>query len=362
MTDISSTKNLQSLIEDSEPKSHADLLKSGKSLTSPAFPHVRMRRLRRTGALRDLVRESALSVNDLVYPLFVEEDLHEPQTVSSLPGVRRETEKTLEAAVKDAAASGLKAIVLFGVSHNKDAVGSDTMSPDGLLARMISRAKNAAPEMAVIADVCFCEYTDHGHCGPLSPDGDVDNDAALENIAIQAVTAAESGADIIAPSGMMDGQVSVIRHALDVTGFAHIPILAYAAKFASVFYGPFRDAAGCSLGHMKGVRKDRKTYQLDPANARQAVKDALLDLQEGADMLMVKPGLPYLDILKTLRDQCDAPLAAYQVSGEFAMLKYAAEAGALNYEEALMESLMAFKRAGADLILTYGAVDAARVS
>jgi porphobilinogen synthase len=252
-------------------------------------------------------------------------------------------------------------MMLFGVSHNKDHTGSDSMDPNGLMARMIDRAKQAAPELVIIPDTCFCEYTDHGHCGPLDDNGDVDNDRTLENIAMQAVVAAEAGADMIAPSAMMDGQVSAIRHALDSTGFSHLPIMAYAAKFASCFYGPFRDAAGCSLGKTKNVRSDRKTYQMDPANGREALREALLDANEGADILMIKPGLPYIDILARLRDETKLPLAAYQVSGEYAMLKYAAQAGALDYDRAMMESLLAFKRAGADMILTYASLEAARI-
>lgn len=331
-----------------------------KALSSSAYPHVRMRRLRGMDALRDMVREHHVRVEDLVYPLFVEEDVHERLPIPSMPGVFRETEKSLEIAVKNAAAAGLKSIMLFGVSHHKDHTGSDSCDPNGLLARMIDRAKQTAPDMVVIADACFCEYTDHGHCGPLNDRGDVDNDRTVEHIAMQAVIAAEAGADMIAPSGMMDGQVAAIRHALDVTGFNHIPIMAYAAKFASVFYGPFRDAAGCALGKsMQKVRTDRKTYQMDPANAREALREAALDEAEGADMLMIKPGMPYLDVLANLRRETRLPLAVYQVSGEYAMMKFAAAAGALNYEQAMMESLLAFKRAGADLILTYGAQDAA---
>ncbi|MEM8833862.1 MAG: porphobilinogen synthase, partial [Pseudomonadota bacterium] len=201
--------------------------------------------------------------------------------------------------------------------------------------------------------------TDHGHCGPINERNDVDNDKTVEHIAMQAVIAAEAGADMVAPSGMMDGQVAAIRHALDVTGFSHVPIMAYAAKFASVFYGPFRDAAGCSLGHHDHVPTDRKTYQLDPANSREAIRDALMDEQEGADILMVKPGMPYLDILAKLREKTELPLAAYQISGEYAMIRLAANVGALDYESAMMESLMAFKRAGADMILTYSALDVA---
>ncbi len=362
MSDSKTIKNLKSSITEVAPeqgKTHFDQMKL-KSLSSDRFPHVRMRRLRRTESLRDMVRENAVSANDLIVPLFVEENITERLPLDSMPGIFRETEKSLEVKVKEIAASGVKGIMLFGVSHNKDHTGSDSMDPNGLLARMISRAKNAAPELSVIADVCFCEYTDHGHCGPLCAAGDVDNDRTLENIAMQSVIAAEAGADIIAPSGMMDGQVSAIRHTLDVTGFSHVPIMAYAAKFASCFYGPFRDAAGCALGQTPNVRKDRKSYQMDPANGREAMRDALLDEREGADILMIKPGMAYLDVLTRLRQQSDLPLAVYQVSGEYAMLRFAAQAGALNYQDAMMESLLAFKRAGADMILTYAGADVAR--
>ncbi|MCB1555811.1 MAG: porphobilinogen synthase, partial [Alphaproteobacteria bacterium] len=249
---------------------------------------MRMRRLRQSGAIRDLVRESTLTVNDLVYPLFVEENLSERAPIAALPGLYRETERSLETAVREAANRGIKAVMLFGVSHHKDEQGSDSWAPDGLLSRMIRRAKDSAPEIAVIADVCFCEYTDHGHCGPLTPSGDVDNDATLENLAKQAVNAAESGADVIAPSGMMDGMVGAIRVGLDQAGFENTPILSYAAKFASAFYGPFRDAAGCSLGAYPHARKDRATYQMDPANAEEALREVALDVDEGADMIMVK--------------------------------------------------------------------------
>lgn len=354
-------KKLTSLLPENltEPKTHAELMKH-KRLTENAFPHVRMRRMRRTDTLRSMIQENHVQVSDLIYPFFVEEDIDQPIAIDSMPGVVRETEKTLEIKIKEAADAGIKAAMLFGVSHHKDHTGSDSMDPNGLLARMIHTAKKAAPDMCIIADVCFCEYTDHGHCGPISEQGDVDNDKTIENIAMQAVVAAEAGADMIAPSGMMDGQISAIRHALDVTGFTHVPIMAYAAKFASVFYGPFRDAAGCSLGHVENVPKDRKGYQLNPANKREAIKDALLDEMEGADLLMVKPGMPYLDVLSELREKSTLPLAAYQVSGEYAMIRHAANAGALDYQEAMMESLMAFKRAGADLILTYSALDIAK--
>lgn len=327
-----------------------------------AFPALRMRRLRRTDALRAMVRETHLRPEDFIHPLFVEEDLNARSPVSSMPGVFRETEQSLATALKESESAGVSAAMLFGVSHKKDAQGSDSLKPDGLMARMISRAKDACPDMAIIADLCFCEFTDHGHCGPLDDHGDVDNDATLENLAVQAVTAARAGADMVAPSGMMDGMVTAIRQGLDSEGFSHIPIMSYAAKFASAFYGPFRDAAGCSLGQAgAAVRRDRKSYQMDPANGREALREALEDEREGADILMVKPGMMYLDILARLRDTTRLPLAAYQVSGEYAMLKFAAQAGALDENAVMLESLIAFKRAGADLILTYSAPQIARI-
>ncbi len=317
---------------------------------------VRMRRLRRTENLRALVRETSLSVDDLIYPMFVEENLDERSPIKSMPGIFRETEKSIGKAVSDAYEAGIKSVMLFGVSHHKDATGSDSMAKGGLLDRILCEVKDACPDVTAIADLCFCEYTDHGHCGPLDKNHDVDNDATLENLQKQAVIAAQAGADMVAPSGMMDSMVAAIRSGLDESGYAHLPIMSYAAKFASSFYGPFRDAAGCSLG--KG---NRKTYQMDPANGREALREALIDEAEGADILMVKPGMPYLDVLARLREQTLLPLAAYQVSGEYAMMKFAAQAGAIGEDDILMESLLAFKRAGADLILTYGAVDAARI-
>jgi porphobilinogen synthase len=323
------------------------------------FPSARMRRMRRTPSMRDMVQETRLDKSNLIQPVFVEEQADARTPIASLPGVFRETEKTLPDAIKNTYDAGIRSVILFGVSHHKDHNGSDCMKESGLLARMIRAAKAAAPDMNVIADVCFCEYTDHGHCGPLTPCGDVDNDATLANLQIQAVNAAKAGADIIAPSGMMDGMVAAIRAGLDDAGFSHIPILSYAVKYASAFYGPFRDAAGCSLGGSQTARKDRKTYQMDPANSDEALREAMLDIAEGADMLMVKPGMPYLDIIRRLRDATHMPLFAYHVSGEFAMLKAAAQNGWLDYESCLMESLMAFRRAGCTGIITYGAIDAA---
>ncbi|MCB9979777.1 MAG: porphobilinogen synthase [Rhodospirillales bacterium] len=318
-------------------------------------PVIRKRRLRQNGMFRAMVRETTLSANDFILPLFVEEEVTERAPISSLPGVFRESETTLADAVTAAAAGGVKAMMLFGVSHHKDARGGDSLHDKGLFARMIDRAKQASPETLIVADLCFCEYTDHGHCGPLTAKGDVDNDATLENLMRQARVAAEAGADMVAPSGMMDGMVAAIREGLDESGYSHIPIMSYAAKFASCFYGPFRDAAGCGLG--KG---NRKTYQMDPANGREAIEEALQDEAEGADVLMVKPGMPYLDVLARMRMETNLPLAVYQVSGEYAMIKAAAAQGMLNEKDAMMESLLAFKRAGADIILSYYAADAIR--
>lgn len=322
-------------------------------MNSSVFPIVRMRRLRQTESLRSLVRETTLSMNDLIYPIFVEEEIDAAQPIGSMPGVERIPEKKLADEIKAIYADGVKSVMLFGVSHHKDAVGSEAMKDGGLLSRMIKRTKDAAPEMVVISDTCFCEYTDHGHCGVIR-DGHVHNDMTLDNLGKQALVAARAGADIIAPSAMMDGQITAIRHALDGDGFTDKPIMAYSTKFASAFYGPFREAAGC------GLKGDRKAYQMDPMNGREALRESELDEAEGADFLMVKPGLPYLDVLTKIRERTLLPLAVYQVSGEYAMIKFAAAAGALDEKRVVRETLGAFKRAGADLILSYFARDIAR--
>jgi porphobilinogen synthase len=317
------------------------------------YPTTRLRRLRQSETLRGLVRETQVTMNDLIYPVFVEEEIEAALPVDAMPGVDRIPEKSLEGHVEALARDGIKALMLFGVSHYKDPAGSDSWNPDGLLARMCRKAKRAAPELVVIADACFCEYTDHGHCGVVEA-GVVHNDITIDNLARQAVVAAEAGADIIAPSAMMDGQVAAIRAALDAAGLQDTPVMAYSSKMASAFYGPFRAASGCDL---KG---DRKAYQMDPMNAREAVRESLLDEAEGADFLMVKPALAYLDIIARLRERTLLPIAAYQVSGEYAMIKFAAAAGALEEERVVRESLGAIKRAGADLILSYFARDIAR--
>ena len=306
----------------------------------------RHRRLRRTAGLRALVRETRLHADDLVLPIFVEEEIDEAVPIDSMPGISRIPEKHLAREMEAIAREGVRSVLLFGISHRKDAAGLDTLHADGLMARMTRTAKDAAPELVVITDNCFCEYTDHGHCGVLEH-GHVHNDLTLENLARQCVVAADAGADVIAPSAMMDGQIAAVRTALDAAGHTEVPIMAYSSKFASAFYGPFRAAAGCDLDG------DRMEYQMDPMNGREALRESATDEAEGADMLMVKPGMPYLDVLARIRERTALPLAVYQVSGEYAMLKFAAKAGALDEQRVVRESLGAFKRAGADLILTY---------
>ena len=321
------------------------------------FPTTRLRRLRRTDALRSLVRETSVTASDLILPIFVEEEVDTPVPIAQMPGVFRIPEERLTREIEAIARDGVRAVMLFGISHHKDSVGSDTMRAGGLMARMTRIAKAAVPELVVMADNCFCEYTDHGHCGVLGHEGgevQVLNDATLENLARQAVVAADAGADLIAPSAMMDGQIGAIRRALDGAGHAGVPIMAYSTKFASAFYGPFRAASGCDL------QGDRKTYQMDPMNGREALRESQEDEAEGADLLMVKPGLAYLDILAGIRARTLLPMAVYQVSGEYAMIKFAAQAGALDEKRAVRETLGAFKRAGADLILSYFARDVAR--
>ena len=316
------------------------------------FPVSRLRRLRRSPALRNLFQETELDLGDLILPFFVDEGTRDFVEIPSMPGVFRIPEDKLAGEVERWARAGLKAIMPFGISHHKDEVGSDTWNEHGLVARMVRICKDVAPELVVIPDVCFCEYTTHGHCGVLHGDT-VDNDATLANIGRQAVVAAQAGADLVAPSAMMDGQVQAIRAALDAAGCIDTGILAYSTKFASALYGPFRDAAGC------GLKGDRKTYQMNPMNRREAIRESLADEAEGADALMVKPAGAYLDILRDVREASRLPLAAYQVSGEYAMIKLAARAGAIDEARVVRETLGSIKRAGADLILTYFALDLA---
>lgn len=317
------------------------------------FPDRRLRRLRRTAPLRDLMRETHLHLDDLIYPIFVDEGIDSPAPIPSMPGVMRLPESALAREIKDVRAAGIKSVILFGVSHHKDAVGSDSWSDRGLFYRMIAATKDVAPDLNVIADICFCEYTDHGHCGVIQ-DGHVHNDATLDNLGRQAIVAARAGADILAPSGMMDGVVHALRQALDQGGFSHLPIMSYSTKFSSSFYGPFRDASGITL------IGDRKTYQGDPANLRAALLESDQDVAEGADILMVKPGIAYLDIIAKIKERTLLPVGAYQVSGEYAMIKFAAASGAIDEQAVVMETLLAFKRAGADYVITYFAKDIKR--
>lgn len=320
-----------------------------------AFPVTRLRRLRRTPMLRDLVRETRLSAADLVLPLFVQEGIDAAQPVEAMPGVSRIPLAQIAAQAGEAAALGIPAVLLFGVPADKDEEGSGAWDEHGIVQEATRTIRAAHPDLLVITDLCLCEYTSHGHCGLPAADGSVDNDATLELLARAAVSQARAGADIIAPSDMMDGRVAAIRAALDEDGLTDIPIMAYSAKFASAFYGPFREAAGSTPSS-----GDRRGYQMDPGNGREAVREALLDAEEGADVLMVKPALPYLDVIRRVRDASDLPIAAYNVSGEYAMVKAAAQAGWLDERAAVLETLTAIRRAGADIVISYHAKDAAR--
>jgi len=312
----------------------------------------RFRRMRRNEALRSMVRETTLAPRQLILPLFVEEGIEAPVPISTMPGVVRYPESMLADAVCKARESGVGAVMLFGVSHHKDACGSDSWSHEGLMARMIRCARQAAPELVIISDNCFCEYTDHGHCGVI--DGEqVLNDPTLDNLVKQALAAAHAGVDMLAPSGMMDGTVAAMRGGLDDAGFSNLPIMSYSTKFASAFYGPFRDAVDSTF---KG---SRSSYQLDIGNGREALAESVRDEEEGADILMVKPGLAYLDVLSRIRAQCSRPLAVYQVSGEYAMIKAAVAAGVMEERALVMETMTAFRRAGADMIITYYAEEVA---
>ena len=316
---------------------------------------VRPRRLRRSGPIRDMVRETRLSVKDFIYPLFVKHGSGIKDPISSLPGQCHFSVDRIVAEVEDVWNLGIPSVLLFGLPESKDPLGSSSYRDDGVVQRAVSAIKERIPEMVVATDVCLCEYTDHGHCGVIR-DGRVDNDATLELLARQAVTHARAGADFVAPSDMMDGRVAAVRKALDDHGFSDTGIISYAVKYASAFYGPFREAADSAPQF-----GDRKSYQMDPANAVEAIKEAILDMEEGADMVMVKPALPYLDILRRVREECLLPLAAYNVSGEFAMIKAADEKGWVDGEKVMMESLVSIKRAGADLIITYFAKEAAKL-
>ena len=320
------------------------------------FPEVRPRRLRRTPALRRLVAETSLEPRRLVLPVFAREGASEPTPIGSMPGVVQHSRDSLRRAANEAAELGLGGIMLFGVPETKDATGSCGLDPEGVLNVAIRDVVGEVGDaLTVMSDLCLDEFTDHGHCGVLTPEGAVDNDATLAVYAEMAVAQAAAGVDVVGPSGMMDGQVAVIRQALDAAGHQDVAILAYSAKYASAYYGPFREAVDSSL---KG---DRRTYQQDPANADEGVREALLDVDEGADLVMVKPALGYLDVLRAVREAVDVPVAAYNVSGEYAMVEAAAANGWIDREATILESLTSIRRAGADIVLTYWASEAARL-
>jgi porphobilinogen synthase len=318
------------------------------------FPATRLRRLRKTGVLRELVRETTLTPADLVYPMFVQ--LGEGRTpVEAMPGIERLSISHAVEEAGEAHALGIPAVLLFGVPAEKDEQGSGAYDDEGVVQLAVRAIKEAHPDLLAITDVCLCAYTSHGHCGVVLEDGTVDNDITLELLAKTAISHARAGADAVAPSDMMDGRVGALRAQLDAEGHKDLPIVAYSAKFASAFYGPFREAAGSAPAF-----GDRRSYQMDPANADEAVREALLDVEEGADMVMVKPALPYLDVIRRVKDATRVPVAAYNVSGEYAMVKAAAAAGYLDEQSTVIEGLTAIRRAGADVVITYHAKDVAR--
>ena len=319
------------------------------------FPEYRGRRLRQNENLRRMVRETHLRVDDLIYPMFSAFGANIKKEISSMPGIYQQSIENIVIEAKEVHALGIPAVILFGIPECKDAVGQDAYSETGIIQETIRAIKQAVPEMTVISDVCMCEYTDHGHCGIIK-DGDVDNDETLRLLAAEALSHARAGADIVAPSDMMDGRVAAIREILDANDFSHIPIMSYAVKYSSAYYGPFRDAADSTPQF-----GDRRSYQMDPANRIEAFREAALDVQECADFLMVKPALAYLDILRDLKDRFELPLVAYNVSGEYSMVKAAAAKGWIDGDRVMMETLLGMKRAGADLIITYHAKEAAEI-
>ncbi len=320
-----------------------------------AFPQTRLRRLRATRALRGLVRETTLTPADFVYPMFVAHGIDRREPIESMPGIDHLSIAHAVDEAGEAAALGIPGVILFGLPAAKDEEGSGAWDDEGIVQLATRAIKEAHPDLIVITDLCLCEYTSHGHCGVVRPDGSVDNDATLELLARTAISQARAGADLIAPSDMMDGRVGTIRAALDEDGFTDTPILAYSAKFASAFYGPFREAADSAPAF-----GDRRAYQMDPANGDEAVREAKLDVAEGADIVMVKPALPYLDLIRRIKDETAMPLAAYNVSGEYAMVKAAAVAGYMDERATVLELLTGIRRAGADIVITYHAKDAAR--
>lgn len=319
------------------------------------FPSYRPRRLRRTATLRAMVRETSLDVNDLIYPMFVEFGTGVRREVSSMPGVFNISLDMLPAEIDELRALGIPAVILFGIPASKDEAGSGAFAEDGIVQQAIRIIKAHDPDFYVITDVCMCEYTSHGHCGALDDSGCVMNDVTLEMLASTALSHAEAGADMVAPSDMMDGRVGAIRAALDADGFTDVPIMAYSAKYSSAYYGPFRDAADSAP-----TFGDRQAYQMDPANSEEALRETALDIDEGCDIVMVKPALAYMDIIRRVKDEFGYPTCAYNVSGEYAMVKAAAANGWVDEKRIVLETLLGFKRAGADLIITYHAKDAAR--
>jgi len=326
------------------------------------FPTTRLRRLRKTAALRNMVRETVLTVNDLIMPIFVTHGTGIKEEISSMPGVYHFSLDRMDEEIDEIVQLGIPAIVLFGVPASKDAVGSSAFDADGIVQQATRRIKAAHPDLLIIADTCLCQYTDHGHCGMVHVHqvngcevGEIDNDESLEYLVRTAVSQAEAGADIIAPSNMMDGFVHAIRVGLDEAGYHDVPIMSYSVKYASAFYGPFRDAA-----HSAPQFGDRKTYQMDPANVREAIREAEEDVLEGADMLMVKPAMAYMDVIRVMKDRFDLPLVAYNVSGEYSMVKAASKLGWVDERAIVSELLLGLKRAGTDMIITYHAKDAAR--
>ncbi len=318
------------------------------------FPQFRARRIRGNEVFRNMVRETALSVNDLIYPMFSAFGTGIKKEVSSMPGIYQQSIEHIVEEAREVKQLGIPAVLLFGIPETKDAVGSDAYSDHGIIQETIRAIKKNVPGLAVITDVCMCEYTDHGHCGIIK-DGDVDNDSTLELLAKEALSHAMAGADMVAPSDMMDGRVAAIRQTLDENGFDKLPIMSYAVKYASGYYGPFREAAESTPQF-----GDRRSYQMDPANRLEALREAASDIDEGADIIMVKPGLPYLDILRDLRNEYNLPLAVYNVSGEYSMIKGAAANGWIDEKRVVLETMVGFKRAGADIIITYHAKDVAR--
>ncbi len=316
---------------------------------------IRPRRLRGNIALRNMVRETSLSVNDLIYPLFIEEKSGIKKEIESMPGIFRYSLDKISEELDEVVALGIQSVILFAIPLKKDEIGSEAMNENGIIPQAIRFIKKNYPQLYVVSDICFCEYTNHGHCGIIH-NNDVDNDATLLNLNKQVLAHARAGVDMVAPSGMMDGTVASLRDELDENGFTNIPIMGYSVKYASAFYGPFRDAADStpSFG-------DRRTYQMDPANRNEAIREAALDVEEGADIIMVKPALSYLDIIRDLKNNFDVPIAAYNVSGEYAMIKAAGKNGWIDGEKVMMEKLISIKRAGADIIITYHAKEAARI-